>query len=58
MMDEIFDREYQHGRAQLNSGLDRLFSRIGKATAATFNAVSRIQYDAPWQERRRGGRHA
>ena len=48
MMDEIFDRNYQAGRADLNAGLDRGFARIGKALSASFTALHRIQWSAPW----------
>jgi hypothetical protein len=48
MMDEIFDRNYQAGRAQFNAGLDRGFGRIGKALSSTFEALHRIQWNAPW----------
>ena len=48
MMDEIFDRNYQAGRADFNAGLDRGFARIGSALAATFKTLHRIQWHAPW----------
>ena len=48
MMDEIFDRNYQAGRADFNAGLDRGFARIGKALSNTFTALHRIQWSAPW----------
>lgn len=47
MRDEIFDRTYQAGRADLNAGLDRGFRRIG----ATFATLHRIQWSAPWAAR-------
>ena len=58
MIDEIFDRSYQAGRADLNAGLDRLFSQIGKATDNAFRVLNRIEYNAPWLERRRTTRRA
>jgi hypothetical protein len=30
MIDEIFDRTYQSGRAELNAGLHRAFTKIGR----------------------------
>lgn len=48
MMDEIFDRNYQAGRADFNAGLDRGFARIGNAFSTTFKALHRIQWNAPW----------
>jgi len=57
MIDEIFDRHYQSGRAQLNDGLDVLFSHIGKGLGNAFRVLNRIEYDAPWlASRRRRGR--
>ena len=53
MIDEIFDRTYQQGRAHLNGGLDRLVSRIGRATLNAFEVLTRIEYKAPWLERSR-----
>ena len=45
MRDEIFDRTYQAGRAELNAGLDRAFNRvgdtIGKSLAACTGSVER-----------------
>ena len=50
MMDEIFDRNYQAARADLNAGLNRGFARIGNALSASFNALHRIQWSAPWAQ--------
>ena len=33
MMDEIFDRQYQAGRSELNAGLDRAFGSISRKSA-------------------------
>lgn len=52
MIDEIFDRTYQSGRAELNAGLDRLFSRAARNTANVFRVLHRIEFQAPWQESR------
>jgi hypothetical protein len=48
MRDELFDRDYQAGRAALNDGIDRLLRRLGNELAAVFRAVHRIQWSAPW----------
>jgi len=50
MMDEIFDRNYQAGRADLNAGLDRGFARIGNALSASLKALHRIEWNAPWAD--------
>lgn len=58
MIDEIFDRNYQSGRAELNASLGQLFAGIGKSIASSFQALNRIAYNAPWLERKRTRRHA
>lgn len=54
MMDEIFDRTYQSGRAQLNDGIDTLADRLSKTVLGAFCALHRVQFDAPWSKRGRG----
>ena len=49
MIDEIFDRNYQSGRAELNAGLDRLFAGIGKTVRDSFTVLHRIEWSAPWE---------
>ena len=51
MIDEIFDRTYQSGRAELNAGIDRAIKRIAKSAGAAFDALYRIQFAAPWNKR-------
>ena len=48
MVDEIYDRHYQEGRAALNDGLDRLFAFIGSELGKSLNAVHRFEWSAPW----------
>ena len=48
MMDEIFDRNYQAGRAELNAGLDRAFSAIGKTVGDSLKVLHRLEWSAPW----------
>jgi len=45
MHDEIFDREYQAGRAALNGGISRLIAGAGKS----LQVLNSIQFDAPWK---------
>ncbi len=45
MRDEIYDREYQSGRAELNASIDRLVA----GTAHVFRRLAAIQFDAPWR---------
>lgn len=48
MVDEIFDRTYQSGRAEFNAGLDRAFSRIGSTIGKSLKMLHRIEWSAPW----------
>ena len=49
MQDEIFDRTYQSGRAELNAGLDRLFAGLARTLGDSFKVLHRIEWGAPWQ---------
>jgi hypothetical protein len=53
MMDEIFVRIYQGGRADLNGGLDRAFARLGHAIDNAFKVLNRIEYSAPWASQKK-----
>jgi hypothetical protein len=47
MIDEIFDRQYQAGRTELNAailGVGRRFAAVANA----FAVLNRIEYSAPW----------
>jgi hypothetical protein len=52
MVDEIFDRTYQAGRADLNAGIDRAVHRIGAGIGSTlaksFEVLHRFEWSAPW----------
>jgi hypothetical protein len=48
MIDEIFDRQYQAGRHELNAGLDRAFAAIGREVGKSLAAVHRFEWSAPW----------
>ena len=48
MVDEIFDRTYQAGRANLNDGIERAFNRIGTTIGKSFKVLHNIQWNAPW----------
>jgi hypothetical protein len=52
MVDEIYDRNYQEGRAALNDGLDRLFAFIGSELGKSLDAVHRFEWSAPWAQRK------
>ena len=46
MNDQIFDREYQAGRAALNDSLGRLFDGVGQS----LRVLHKIQFEAPWKQ--------
>jgi hypothetical protein len=48
MMDEIFDRTYQSGRADLNAGIDRAVKKVGHTLGTSLKALHRIEWSAPW----------
>ena len=52
MMDQIFDRNYQAGRSALNTNIDRSLAKLSTAIGNTFRSIHRIQFAAPWNERR------
>jgi hypothetical protein len=54
MRDQIYDRDYQAGRAELHAGIDRAILRAGRAIGATFDAIHAIQFAAPWRHPARG----
>jgi hypothetical protein len=51
MIDEIYDRDYQAGRAALNGALTAAFKHLGIEIRDTFEALNRIEYSAPWAAR-------
>ena len=57
MIDQMFDRAYQQGRAEMNASLLNAARRMGTAIVNAFEVLNRIEYDAPWLQRRKG-RHA
>lgn len=52
MRDEMFDRDYQGGRAELNNGIDRLVKAIGGTVLLAFEALHRAEWSAPWKAKR------
>ena len=48
MIDEIFDRSYQVGRADLNAGFASAFSGIGRTLGDSMKVLHRIEWSAPW----------
>jgi len=44
MIDEIFDRNYQEGREQLNASL----AGIGRTVGESLKVLHHIEWSAPW----------
>lgn len=51
MVDEIFDRTYRSGRADLHGGIDRAVTTSLRNFATGFSKLNRIAWKAPWQTR-------
>ena len=51
MIDEIYDRQYARGRADLNAAILAAFKRAGSAIDNAFGVLNRIEYQAPWSAR-------
>ena len=51
MVDEMFDRDYQSGRAELNDGIDRGIAGFFAGLRSGFETLNRIQWSAPWVSR-------
>jgi hypothetical protein len=48
MVDEIFDRQYQAGRDELNAGIAGGFGRLVNSIGNAFKVLNKIEYQAPW----------
>ena len=48
MIDEIYDRNYQASRRELNASLTRSLSSFGKAFREAFEVLVGIEYQSPW----------
>jgi hypothetical protein len=55
MVDELYDRNYQDGRAALNDGLDRLFGLIGNELGKSLSSLHRFEWSAPWSRSKAAG---
>ena len=48
MVDEIFDRMYQDGRADLHRDLGSLFGSIAGELGKSLKALHSLEWNAPW----------
>jgi len=55
MVDEMFDRDYQSRRQELNAGIDAGVASFVAAMRNGFEVLNRIQFDAPWAAPVKGG---
>lgn len=49
MVDEIYDRSYREGRADLNASLAGAFVSLGRMIGDSFRVLHRIEWSAPWE---------
>ena len=56
MIDEIFDRQYQTGRQEMNAALLGGINRLGRSVLNAFTVLNRIEYSAPWAAKQRRAR--
>ena len=57
MIDQIFDRHYQDARARMNREIALGLGLLGSDILRAFEALSRLQFAAPWSASRRSARH-
>jgi len=55
MIDEIFDRQYQAGRAALNTDIGHAADSLARTVGDAMRALHRLEWNAPWA---RTGRRA
>jgi len=51
MRDDFLSGDWAANRQYLTADTDKLVQRIARAVADTFDALTRQQFDAPWQRR-------
>ncbi|WP_310467785.1 hypothetical protein [Sphingomonas sp.] len=60
MIDEMFDRTYQAGRADLNAGIDRAVAAVSRTfrreLGKSMTMLHRLEWSAPWAARPAGRR--
>ncbi len=51
MVDEIYDRAYREGRAELNAALIGSAVTLGRLIGDSFKVLHRIEWSAPWEQK-------
>lgn len=49
MIDQMYDRAYQHGRAALNRDIAAARDSIGSTIGDSLRALHRLEWSAPWR---------
>ncbi len=57
MIDELFDRNYQQGRAELNAAIFKGLKHLSRSVSNAFVALNRIEYSAPWAPSKKHARN-
>ena len=56
MVDEIFDRDYQASRKQLNASVSNGLDKVARRISRAFEVLVKIEYDSPWSARSKRAR--
>lgn len=54
MIDQLYDRNYQAARAQMNADIGSGLARLARNIRVTLDALHRIEFAAPWRSSGRG----
>ena len=49
MVDELYDRQYQAKRSELNASIISAARRFAEGLANAFKVLNRIEYSSPWK---------
>lgn len=49
MVDELYDRQYQAKRSELNASIYSAASKFAAGLANAFKVLNRIEYSSPWK---------
>jgi hypothetical protein len=49
MIDQIYDRNYQDARAQMNADIDRGLANLARTIGRGLAVLNAYEFDAPWR---------
>ena len=52
MVDEIYDRMYREGRAELNASIEHAFGSLSRTIGDSLRVLHRIEWSAPWSPKK------